>query len=165
MISDVKQVTGLRIREMTPDDIEAVMDIETMSYDNPLNERQLKKYLRRRNMAGFVSVLSDEIIGFILIEIFKSHFHLIDVAVHSDHIRQGVGKQLMAFVTGRLSSSKKTSLSVHVRETNLAAQLYLKACGLKAVTVIRNFYQDTGEDCYKMEYRLRWPRMKNHRKI
>ena len=37
---------------------------------------------------------------------------------------------------------------------NLDAQLFLRACGFKAVGINREFYPDTGEDAFVFEYRI-----------
>jgi ribosomal-protein-alanine N-acetyltransferase len=40
-----------------------------------------------------------------------------------------------------------------VRETNLPAQLFFKAAGFRAVTVLRAYYEDSPEDAYLMQFR------------
>ena len=42
---------------------------------------------------------------------------------------------------------------LEVRETNLPAQLFFRAHGFRAVSVLRDFYEDTAEDAYLMQYR------------
>ena len=42
-----------------------------------------------------------------------------------------------------------------MRETNLAAQLFFRSSGFRAVSVLREFYEDTPEDAYLMQYRFR----------
>jgi len=44
---------------------------------------------------------------------------------------------------------------LEVRETNLAAQLFFKNQGFRAVTVLRDYYDDTPEDAYIMQFRCR----------
>ena len=44
---------------------------------------------------------------------------------------------------------------LEVRETNLAAQLFFRGQGFRAVSVLREFYDDTPEDAYLMQYRYR----------
>jgi ribosomal-protein-alanine N-acetyltransferase len=44
---------------------------------------------------------------------------------------------------------------LEVRETNLAAQLFFKSMGFKAITVLHEFYEDTPEDAYLMQFRYR----------
>jgi ribosomal-protein-alanine N-acetyltransferase len=44
---------------------------------------------------------------------------------------------------------------LEVRETNLAAQLFFRSAGFRAVSVLRAFYEDSPEDAYLMQYRYR----------
>ena len=41
---------------------------------------------------------------------------------------------------------------LEVRETNLAAQLFFRDMDFRAVSVLHDFYEDTVEDAYLMEY-------------
>ena len=46
-------------------------------------------------------------------------------------------------------------MTLEVRETNLAAQLFFRTQGFRAVSVLRSYYDDTPEDAYVMSYRYR----------
>lgn len=48
-------------------------------------------------------------------------------------------------------------LVFEVRETNLAAQLFLRRHDFRATRVLRNAYDDTREDAYRMEFILPGP--------
>jgi ribosomal-protein-alanine N-acetyltransferase len=41
-----------------------------------------------------------------------------------------------------------------VRETNLPAQFFFRVLGFRAAEVVREHYQDSGEDAYCMYYHL-----------
>jgi ribosomal-protein-alanine N-acetyltransferase len=47
---------------------------------------------------------------------------------------------------------------VEVRETNLPAQLFFRALGFRATIVLRNFFDDSAEDAYVMQYSCRQAR-------
>jgi ribosomal-protein-alanine N-acetyltransferase len=55
-------------------------------------------------------------------------------------------------LVGKLSSHRRTRIVLHVRETNLAGQLFFRGQNFKATEVIREHYQDTGEDAFLMNY-------------
>ena len=44
---------------------------------------------------------------------------------------------------------------LEVRETNLDAQLFFKGLDFRAISVLRDFYDDTVEDAYLMQYRYK----------
>ena len=60
---------------------------------------------------------------------------------------------MVAKLIGKLSQQRRSRILLEVRETNLAAQLFFRANGFKAVSVLREFYDDTPEDAYVMQYR------------
>ena len=60
----------------------------------------------------------------------------------------------MAKLISKLSSDRRTRITLEVRETNLPAQLFFRHEGFKALKVLRAFYEDSGEDAYLLQYRL-----------
>ena len=61
---------------------------------------------------------------------------------------------MVAKLISKLSSHRRTRITLEVRETNLAAQLFFRKQGFKAMRVLRAFYEDSGEDAFLMQYRL-----------
>jgi ribosomal-protein-alanine N-acetyltransferase len=62
---------------------------------------------------------------------------------------------MLGKLIAKLSSQRRTRILLEVRETNLAAQLFFRKVGFRAVSVLRDFYEDTTEDAYLMQYRYR----------
>ena len=56
---------------------------------------------------------------------------------------------------GKLSPQCRNRILLEVRETNLDAQLFFRDTGFRAISVLRDFYEDTTEDAYLMQYRYR----------
>ena len=76
--------------------------------------------------------------------------------------RKPLGQQVVRILTttdhkliGKLSQQRRIRITLEVRETNLAAQLFFRSRGFRAVSVLRSFYDDTPEDAYLMQYRYR----------
>jgi ribosomal-protein-alanine N-acetyltransferase len=61
---------------------------------------------------------------------------------------------MVSKLVGKLSSHRRTRITLEVRETNLAAQLFFRAQGFRAVRVLRAYYEDSGEDAFLMQYQL-----------
>jgi ribosomal-protein-alanine N-acetyltransferase len=53
----------------------------------------------------------------------------------------------------KLSSQRRTRISLEVRETNLAAQVFFRDVGFLATSVLRDYYDDSPDDAYVMQYR------------
>lgn len=60
---------------------------------------------------------------------------------------------MMTKLVSKLSPERRTRIMLEVRETNLDAQLFFKDLDFRAVSVLRDFYEDTTEDAYLMQYR------------
>jgi ribosomal-protein-alanine N-acetyltransferase len=61
---------------------------------------------------------------------------------------------MVAKLISKLSSHRRTRITLEVRETNLGAQLFFRSQGFRAVRVLRAFYEDSGEDAFLMQYKL-----------
>src|SRR5262249_24561545 len=95
----------------------------------------------------------EKILGFLLFELRKDSVHILNFAVHTGCRRAGVGTQLMARLIARMRS-ECSHITLEVRETNLGAQLFFRNLDFKAVAVLRDFYDDSGEAAYFMRYDL-----------
>jgi ribosomal-protein-alanine N-acetyltransferase len=76
----------------------------------------------------------------------------LNFAVATDVRRRGVGRQMIEKLVGKLSSQRRTRISLEVRETNLSAQVFFRANGFRATSVLHDFYDDSPEDAYLMQY-------------
>jgi ribosomal-protein-alanine N-acetyltransferase len=101
-----------------------------------------------------VAEQGEKVVGFMIYELHKAKLHILNFAVHPESRRGGVGAQMVAKLISKLSSHRRTRITLEVRETNLTAQLFFKAQEFKAVRVLRSFYEDSGEDAFLMQYRL-----------
>ena len=61
---------------------------------------------------------------------------------------------MIAKLIGKLSSHRRTKITLAVRESNLNAQLFFRAEDFRALKVLRNYYEDSGEDAYLMQFRI-----------
>jgi ribosomal-protein-alanine N-acetyltransferase len=138
------------IRRDTPE----ILAIDTASFDRPWAEEQLLEFNRQRNQIGMIVEIEEEIVGYMLYELRRDSIHLARMGVHPDYRRCGIGRQIIDKLIAKLSSGRRHRLTLDCRESNLAAQLFYRSCGLKAVGIRQGHYADTGEDAYAFEYRL-----------
>jgi ribosomal-protein-alanine N-acetyltransferase len=101
----------------------------------------------------------DRVVGFMVYELHKTRIHVLNFAVAPGYRRRGVGSQMLAKLTGKLSSQRRTRIVLEVRETNLSAQLFFRENGFRAVSVLKEYYADSPEDAYMMQYRFRPEKM------
>ena len=148
-----KQDLQVHIRWMIRRDMPEVLDIESASFEFPWTEEDFVRCLRQRNCIGMIAERDDRVVGFMIYELHKTRLHILNFAVAARYRRCGVGGQMVTKLAGKLSSQRRTRVTLEVRETNLAAQLFFRAQGFRAVNVLRNYYEDTPEDAYVMQYR------------
>lgn len=152
MSSYSRQDVQSHIRWMIRRDMADVLAIETHSFEFPWCEDDFIRALQQRNCIGMVAELDGKIVGFMVYELHKTQIHVLNFAVAEDLRRRGIGGQMLTKLIGKLSHQRRTRIVLEVRETNLAAQLFFRANGFRAVSVLREFYEDTPEDAYIMEY-------------
>lgn len=146
-----------RVRYYTEErDLLEVLEIEEESFENPWTEEDFY-CLRQRNCIGIVSELDSKVSGFIIYELHKSRLHLLNFAVHPGYRRYGAGTATVEVLKEKLMEMKKKEIITTVRESNLTAQLFFKSQGFRAITVLRDYYEDTGEDGYFMKYNIKIP--------
>jgi ribosomal-protein-alanine N-acetyltransferase len=146
--------TRVHIRWMIRRDMPEVLAIEHAGFEFPWCEEEFLRVLRQRNCIGMVAECGERIVGFMIYELHRNRIHVLDFATHPDFRRQGVGRQMVTKLVGKLSSQRRNRIALCVRETNLAAQFFFRVVGFRAVEVMREYFQDTGEDAYGMLFHL-----------
>ena len=142
------------IRWMIRRDMPEVLNIEAQSFEFPWSEDDFIRCLRQRNCIGMVAECDEQVVGFMIYELNRNVLHVLNFAVRSDFRRRGLGTQMLDKLVGKLSQQRRTRIDLEVRESNLAAQLFFRRSGFRAITVLRDFYEDTTESAYVMSYAL-----------
>lgn len=155
MHSDQKQEVRVHIRWMIRRDMPEVLAIEDESFESPWPEEDFIRCLRQRNCIGMVAEHEDRVVGFMIHELHAARLHVLNFAVAADCRRRGVGSQMVAKMVAKLSGQGRSTILLEVRESNLAAQLFFRQNGFRAVSVLRGYYQDTPEDAYVLRYDYR----------
>lgn len=143
-----------QIRWMLRRDMPETLAIEARSFERQWSEEDFIRCLRQRNCIGMVAEHAERVVGFMLYELHRNRLHVLNFAVHPDFRRRGVGRAMIAKLRSKLSSQRRNCINLEVRETNLAAQLFFRACGFRAVSVLRDFYVDSPDEAaYLMQLR------------
>ncbi len=146
---------NVHIRWMIRRDMPEVLGIENSSFEFSWSEDDFIRCLRQRNCIGMVAEYDERVVGFMIYELHKDQLHVLNFAVRPDVRRRGVGRQMVEKLIGKLSQQRRTRVLLEIRETNLAAQVFFRNLGFVATTVLRDYYDDTTEDAYVMQYRYR----------
>ncbi len=155
MQAEQRQEVRVHIRWMIRRDMPEVLGIESESFEFPWLEDDFIRCLRQRNCIGMVAEVDDRVVGFMIYELHKARIHVLNFAVAGEYRRRGVGSQMLAKLSAKLSLQRRCRIVLEVRETNLDAQLFFRENGFRAVSVLHDYYADTPEDAYLMQYRYR----------
>ena len=153
MTAQNKQEIYVHIRWMIRRDMSDVLDIENRSFEFPWSEEDFIRCLRQRNCIGMVAEHDEQVVGFMIYELHKTRLHILNFSVHEDFRRRGVGHAMVSKLISKLSHQRRNRILLEVRETNLGAQLFFRRAEFSAVSVLRDFYDDTTEDAYLMQFR------------
>ena len=144
----------LHVRWMIRRDMAEVLEVEQEAFEFPWSDEDFTRCMRQRNCIGMVAEMADSVVAFMIYELHRSRLHVLNFAVRRSHRRLGIGTQMMEKLTGKLTPERRSRIVLEVRERNLPAQLFFRSLGYRATSVLKDFYQDTTEDAYLMQYAL-----------
>ena len=150
-----KQKNRVYIRRITGDDILEVLAIENDSFEFPWSKENLIFCLRKNDCRGIVAEHEERVVGFIIYELCETRIQILNFATATNFLRKGIATQLVSKLISKLSAQRRTRICLEVRETNLVAQLFFRKNGFRAVSILREYYEDkdTTEDAYLMQYK------------
>jgi ribosomal-protein-alanine N-acetyltransferase len=147
-------MSDIFLRWMIRRDMPEVLAIENESFPTPWGEEEFIRCLRQRNCIGMVATIDCDTVGFMVYELHKQRLHILNLAVAKECRRRGVGAAMIDKLKAKLDPKRRNRILLEVRETNLAAQKFFASQGFRAISVLRDFYEDTTEDAYVMQHRV-----------
>ncbi len=142
----------VHIRWMIRRDMPEVLAAERASFEYSWTEDDFLRCLRQRNCIGMVAERDDRVVGFMIYELHRTRLHILNFAVNPGARRNGIGGEMVAKLVYKLSTHRRQKITLAVRERNLQAQTFFRGQEFKATCVLRNYYADSGEDAFHMEY-------------
>lgn len=138
------------IRRFAQYDIDQILDIERQSFPKSPYDWATFIHLRWLHPETFLVFTEkdanneEKVLGYM---IFSWDGHLISMAVHPRHRREGIGRKLLETAFGLLRSKR---MRAEVRRSNLGAQAFYERMGFRRVGTIPNYYGN--EDAFIMEW-------------
>ena len=136
-------------------DLESVRRIETASFEFPWTDEDFICCLREPKCTGVVATDPDNrVVGFMLyLNRPWTTLHVLNLAVDPACRHRLVGTQMIGSLKQALHIVHGEEIVTEVRESNLAAQLFLQRCGFESTDVRKSYYDDTPEDAYVFRWR------------
>ncbi|MDR3638871.1 MAG: N-acetyltransferase [Isosphaeraceae bacterium] len=144
-------LAAVPVRWMIRDDVAAVLSIEGASFDRPWGAAELLSALRTEGVVGVVAESGGCVAGFMVYAPRGRAIDVLRLAVAPGARRRGVGRQLLGRLAARLAPAGRTRIALGVPERLLTAQLFLRACGFRAIAIERGEGGETREDVYVFE--------------
>jgi ribosomal-protein-alanine N-acetyltransferase len=142
-------MSEITLRLLVEADLSSVLAIEEASFPSPWSRTSFIHELQNPHSRLTIAEQRGQVIGYLCCWYVVDEIHILDVAVHPEHRRQGVGERLLshAFIEGKA----RGALSAHleVRRSNVAAIALYEKLGFRSVAVRRRYYRN-GEDALLM---------------
>ncbi len=146
-----------QIRDATHRDLPRIVEIERVAFPTPwsLNsfERELTLPFSRLTVAASGDIESAPISGFLCRWIVADECHVLNIAVHPDSRRAGIGAKLLNVAIADARTKKASVVTLEVRRSNLPARCLYRKYEFEERR-LRKHYYGPGEDAIVMELRL-----------
>lgn len=147
-------MNAVTVREMTPGDVTAVVEIEKASYTMPWSETSFLSEVYNRHCITKVAELSSEIVAYICVKKVADEGHLMNLTVHPDYRRQGIAMMLFDSAREDLLANGCRFLYLEVRAANNAARTMYEKLNFKVVGKRKDYYLRPVEDALIMMLEL-----------
>lgn len=136
---------------MRIEDVEAVHEIERLSFRTPWPAHAFTQELKGNRLARYVVARAgDRVVGFAGIWMMVDEAHVTTFGVHPDWRRQAIGRHLLLNLAELSMAIGARRMTLEVRESNAAAQALYRAFGFEVAGRRRAYYSDDGEDALVM---------------
>jgi [ribosomal protein S18]-alanine N-acetyltransferase len=145
----------LQIRDATYQDLSQILEIERLSFAQPWSltsfRRELSLPFSRLTVATPNGAPLP--VAFMCRWLVADESHILNIAVHPEHRRSGVGGQLLREVIVEAKAKGVRLMTLEVRRTNVAARGLYRKFYFEERRLRRNYY-GPGEDALVMELSL-----------
>jgi ribosomal-protein-alanine N-acetyltransferase len=148
----VVKVSEIYISQMTTDDIESVIEIESEAYGKHHWSKSAFYDEMQNNLAKYYVAKTNngELVGYAGTWHIIDEGHITTIAVKKSHLRQHIGEAIIVKILEDCYNAKVKYLTLEVRVSNEPAiNLYTKY-GFNSLGTRKGYYQDNNEDALIM---------------
>ena len=135
---------------MTSEHVPQIAYLETVCFHDPWSEKSIASELENALSLWLVAVEGDDVIGYVGSQTVLGWSDMMNVAVHPDHRRKGVGEALVVALEEALKAQESTCLTLEVRASNDPAKALYEKLGFSEVGRRKNYYRNPKEDALIM---------------
>lgn len=127
-----------------------IYKIETMCFSIPWAKKIFEKIPEVPYIHFYTALDEDNVVGYCGLNHVLDEGQIINIAVHPDYRRRGIGDMLMNQMIEYAESNDIKVLTLEVRESNLSARKMYEKYGFYDVGIRPRYYQDPLEDAVLM---------------
>ena len=136
----------MMIIRMNDGHCEAVAELEKICFSDPWSLKSVRSELDNPLSLWLVAVEEDRVAGYIGSQSVLGESDMMNVAVHPDFRRQGIGQMLVAALADELKQAGNRCLTLEVRASNAPAIALYQKLGFEQVGLRKNYYRNPRED-------------------
>jgi len=139
----------IMIEPMTFGDLDGVGAIEEASYSVPWKRSMFEAELNGNPFSRLFVARDAEgagLQGYVCFWVVFDELHLLNLAVHPDARRHGIGEELAQWTLSRAKKDGARRASLEVRASNEAARKLYEKLGFKVSAVRHGYYREPRED-------------------
>lgn len=149
----MKYNLSVKIKRMTPEDVEQVMLIEEVSYPKHHWSKDAFYNELANKLAHYYCVIESKtntIIGYIGFWQIFEEAHITTLAIHPDYRNKQIAHILLITLFDDCYKEMIKYVTLEVRESNIAAIALYEKFGFTSIGQRKNYYQDNGENALIM---------------
>lgn len=142
---------NINLKAMNESHVDGILKISNLSFHMPWSRESIENEIIS-NIAHYV-IAEDEngkVIGYGGVWIVFDEGDVTNIAVHPDYRGQHIGSMILKEMINVCASNGVTTMTLEVRESNMAAQKLYTNFGFNAEAVRKKYYEDNDEDAILM---------------
>lgn len=151
-------MSDIKFEPMRYAHIPSVLEIEHRAFTTPWTAEMFRQEVQDNQLSRSYVVRSGErLVGYFVAWFLQDEVHLLNIAVHEDYQRRGIGRRMMRYLLELASFERKNMVTLEVRESNEGAIELYRSFGFTPVGIRREYYQDDKENALLMARRVHGP--------
>jgi ribosomal-protein-alanine N-acetyltransferase len=149
--ADMAPLGRLQIERMTANDLAAVLEIESLSFQSSWPQNAFASEIRDNRLAHyFVGRLDGRIVAYGGIWVILEDSHVTTIAVHPTYRGKKLGEEMLIHLLREAVGNGASWITLEVRESNDVAQKLYRKYGFTIVSTRRGYYSDNNENALVM---------------
>jgi len=141
----------MRLRRLELGDLDAIEQIERVSYPTPWSRSMFATELAKPSSLSLGAVdETDILVGYLVLSRYVDAWHVMNVAVAPEWRRRGVATALLRRLLDDTRHDAQRGYTLEVRVSNVGAIALYERFGFKPKGVRRGYYTDNREDALIM---------------